>query len=97
MDVGLRADGERGALLEVSDEGPGVPPEERERIFGRFARGRHAPGGGDRPDVPGLGLGLSLVAGIVAWHGGEVDVSNGPRGGSLFRVRLPRPGASGAR
>lgn len=71
------------AVLEVEDQGPGIPPEERERIFGRFARGS------TQGLAPGLGLGLALVAEVVAWHHGTVEVEEAPDGGSLFRVRLP--------
>lgn len=80
--VGLTA--ERGqALLEVEDQGPGIPETERERIFGRFARGS------TQGLAPGLGLGLALVAEVVAWHRGTVVVVAGRQGGSRFEVRLP--------
>lgn len=71
------------AELEVEDQGPGIPQEERKRIFGRFARGS------TQGLAPGLGLGLALVAEVVAWHHGTVEVEEAPDGGSLFRVRLP--------
>lgn len=71
------------AVLEIEDQGPGVPMEERTQIFGRFARGS-AQGA-----APGLGLGLALVAEVVSWHRGSVEADEGPKGGSLFRVRLP--------
>ena len=70
--------------LEVEDQGPGIPVKDRDRIFRRFDRG-NAPGA-----VPGLGLGLALVAETVAWHRGTVEVVAGDRGGSVFRVRLPQ-------
>ncbi len=72
------------AVLDVLDGGPGVPPGERERIFGRFARGSA------QGLAPGLGLGLAVVAEVVAWHRGEVRALEGPEGGALFRVRLAR-------
>jgi len=71
------------AVLEVTDRGPGIPDGERDRIFGRFARGSA------QGMAQGLGLGLALVAEVVAWHRGEVRVLEGPGGGSVFRVRLP--------
>jgi two-component system sensor histidine kinase TctE len=71
------------AVLEVEDRGPGIPAEERARIFGRFARGS------TQGLAPGLGLGLALVAEVVAWHRGEVQADDGSDGGSCFRVRLP--------
>jgi signal transduction histidine kinase len=80
--LGLRAEGSM-VVLEVEDRGPGIPVEERARIFGRFARGS------TQDLAPGLGLGLALVAEVVAWHRGTVEADAGADGGSLFRVRLP--------
>lgn len=80
--LSLRAEAAWG-VLEVEDRGPGIPVEERVRIFGRFARGS------TQGLAPGLGLGLALVAEVVAWHRGVVEADEGPGGGSLFRVRLP--------
>jgi signal transduction histidine kinase len=71
-------------VLEVADCGPGIPAEERTRIFGRFARGS------TQGLAPGLGLGLALVAEVVTWHRGTVEADEEPGGGSLFRVRLPQ-------
>jgi len=70
--------------VHVDDAGPGVPPELRERIFERFARG---PGTGD---VPGTGLGLSLAAAHAAVLGGTVRVADAPSGGARFSLVLPR-------
>jgi len=87
----LAASSTREAVLEVADRGPGVAPAERETIFRRFARG------GATASVPGLGLGLALVAQAASWHGGRVEVDGNPGGGSVFRLRLPlAPGAEGA-
>ncbi len=72
-----------GVRIGVEDSGPGVPPEERTRIFERFVRGRHAEG------VPGTGLGLAIVRSIVEAHGGRVWVEESPLGGSHFVVVLP--------
>jgi len=69
--------------LVVDDAGPGVPVEERERIFERFVRG------GSRGSLPGTGLGLSLVAETVRAHDGSVHVEDGPDGGARFVLRLP--------
>jgi signal transduction histidine kinase len=79
-----------GVLISVEDEGPGVPPADRERIFERFVRG------GSRGSLPGTGLGLSLVAETVRSHGGAVWCAPGPGGvGARFVVRLPGPGREG--
>jgi two-component system OmpR family sensor kinase len=71
--------------LWVLDEGPGVPADERERIFDRFARGR-----GARRHHEGAGLGLSIVAGIAAAHGGGVRVEAPSAGGARFVITVPR-------
>jgi two-component system OmpR family sensor kinase len=74
-------------VLEVRDHGPGVPPEQAPRVFERFYRTdasrQRALGGG-------AGLGLSIVAAVVAAHGGTADVRPTPGGGATFAVRLPR-------
>jgi two-component system, OmpR family, sensor histidine kinase MtrB len=71
------------ALVLVDDAGQGVPVEERERIFARFARA------GSRGSRPGTGLGLSLVEETVRAHGGTVWCTDAPGGGARFVVRLP--------
>ncbi len=85
--------GRRGneAFVAVADEGPGIPEAEREQVFGRFVRGSGATG------TDGLGLGLSLVHEVVAWHRGRVSVRGGEGSGSVFEIALPlldgaRPG-----
>ncbi|MFD0683580.1 HAMP domain-containing sensor histidine kinase [Actinomadura fibrosa] len=81
-----------GLVLEVADEGPGIPREERERVFERFSRGAAS---GPRAGTPGGGTGLGLA--IARWatdlHGGEITVLDTP-GGCRIRVALPpQPGA----
>ena len=66
--------------LEVADNGPGVAPGARERIFERYRRDRNA---------NGTGLGLAIVREIAQLHGGDVGVGDAPEGGALFRVILP--------
>jgi two-component system, OmpR family, sensor histidine kinase MtrB len=83
--VGVSVD-PRMLHLEVDDEGPGVPPEERELVFDRFARGRAASA---RGGTDGTGLGLALVAQHVAAHLGSVEVRDRPGGGARFVVQLP--------
>jgi signal transduction histidine kinase len=77
----------RQAVLEVADDGPGVPPPQRARVFERFVRLDDARARADG----GAGLGLAIVAEVVAAHGGTVEVVDGPLGGALFQVRLPLP------
>ena len=66
--------------LSVTDNGPGVPTEARERIFEPYFTGR--------PD--GTGLGLAIVKRIAVDHGGSVEVQDAPGGGAVFRLTLPR-------
>jgi two-component system, OmpR family, sensor kinase len=70
-------------LLTVCDNGPGVPPEYRERIFEPFFR---LPGASER--VGGVGLGLSLVKSIVERHHGTVRCVQKPEQGACFEVQL---------
>ncbi len=70
----------------VDDDGPGVAPEERQRVFERFSRGATA---GSRSGSEGAGLGLSLVSEHVRLHGGRVWVEESPGGGARFVVELP--------
>lgn len=76
---------EGGAFLVVADDGPGVPEEERERIFDRFVRLDD----GRARDEGGSGLGLAIVAAVVEEAGGTVVVDEAPGGGARFTVRLP--------
>jgi len=80
-------DGARWAVVDVADEGRGVPEAEVGTIFDRFRRGSNA------GDVPGSGLGLWSVARIVEQHGGAVSVSSPPGAGSTFTIRIPASGA----
>jgi signal transduction histidine kinase len=73
------------AQLVVEDSGPGVPPEDREKIFEPFYRRESA-------GSTGAGLGLSIVRQIVRMHGGEVSCMPREGGGSRFVVSLPAPG-----
>lgn len=88
--VELSARGEEGRVrFKVADTGPGIPPERRERIFGKFYRGADSEGG--------AGLGLYIAREIVAAHGGEIGVEDRPNGGSVFWFTVPRtPGSDAA-
>jgi len=87
VDVRCRTDGEGGLVLEVTDDGPGIPPEEWDSVFERFRRGGSAPTGG-------TGLGLAIARWAVALHGGRIGVVPAPRG-CRIRAELPAapPGA----
>jgi two-component system, OmpR family, sensor histidine kinase MtrB len=72
--------------VEVDDEGPGIPSQDRDTIFDRFVRGR---GANARGDSDGTGLGLALVDQHVTAHSGRVLVTDRPGGGARFRVEVP--------
>lgn len=74
--------------LSVADRGPGVPLEDRDRIFQPYARR-----GDER--YKGFGLGLAIVARIVEGHGGRALITDTPGGGATFVVRLPTGGVAG--
>ena len=84
-EVAISVSVDRGrAVLEVRDHGPGVPPEERERIFEPFYRLAQS-----RESGRGSGLGLALVRQIARRHGGEAVCLAAEGGGSRFRIDLP--------
>ena len=74
--------------LTVDDDGPGVPAEQRERIFDRFTRLDHARG----RDHDGAGLGLAIVQATAVAHQGRVGVRTSPEGGAQFVIDLPAQG-----
>jgi PAS domain S-box-containing protein len=75
---------EGGALIVVEDDGPGVPPDQREKIFEAFLQGETA-----TPHLSGVGVGLALVARFAELHDGGAWVEERPGGGASFRVFLP--------
>ncbi|MFB3855109.1 MAG: sensor histidine kinase [Vicinamibacterales bacterium] len=86
--VGARQATEAGhevVLIEVEDGGPGIQPSERQKIFDPFYRGKAAV----EDQVPGSGLGLSLVRNIVEAHGGRVSAGRSEAGGARFTIQLP--------
>ncbi len=85
IELRLRAQGS-DAVVEVADDGPGVPAEMRKQIFERFVRGD---GPADTAVGGGSGLGLAIVSAVARSHGGDAEVGESELGGALFRVRLP--------
>ena len=85
--VAVRHNGANEAVLEVSDDGPGLPAELGDQIFGRFVRGT---GPADLATDAGTGLGLAIVKAVAASHNGRVDVGRSEAGGARFTVHLPR-------
>ncbi len=76
-----------GVCIDVTDHGIGIPPDERERMFVPLYRGREA----EVRRIPGAGLGLAIVAKLVALHGGRIEIDSAPGGGT--RVHLWLAGA----
>ena len=75
------------AALEVSDQGPGLRPEDMPHVFDRFYRAPGAPSGG-------TGLGLAIARWVVERHAGRIGVRNADGGGAVFRAELPVAGAA---
>ena len=71
-------------VVQVLDEGPGIPPKEVDAIFERFYRGNNA-----AESVPGMGMGLSIARDIANAHGGSLKAENRPGGGAKFSLVLP--------
>jgi CheY-like chemotaxis protein/anti-sigma regulatory factor (Ser/Thr protein kinase) len=80
------------AVFEIEDTGPGIAPEELERVFEPFARGAAEAGSGG---THGTGLGLTIAKMLTELMGGEMTVSSRPGEGTLFRVRLFLPALQG--
>jgi signal transduction histidine kinase len=85
IDLSLRSEGDT-AVVEVADDGPGIPAAMREQIFDRFVRGE---GPADTARGTGTGLGLAIVSAVAHSHGGDVEAAESKSGGALFRVRIP--------
>jgi signal transduction histidine kinase len=73
-------DDDRTLTIEMADDGPGIDPAERTKVFEAFFFKREG----------GIGLGLAIVQQIVGAHGGEIEAAESRLGGALFRIRLPR-------
>ncbi len=85
IDLTLRREG-GDAVVEVGDDGPGIPVDMRTQIFERFVRGQ---GPADTQRGAGTGLGLAIVSAVAASHGGSVEAAESDLGGALFRARIP--------
>jgi two-component system, OmpR family, sensor kinase len=85
IDVGISS-GDGSVVLEVSDDGPGLPSGPEEQLFGRFVRGN---GPADLMSDAGTGLGLAIVKAVATSHGGEVVAGSSAAGGARFTVTLP--------
>lgn len=82
--VMLSMSAEDGALvLDTTDTGPGIPPEERARLGRRYVRGESG------QTAPGTGLGLALVRALAQLHGGALTFHEAPGGGALVRISMP--------
>ncbi|MDY0113486.1 MAG: HAMP domain-containing sensor histidine kinase [Corynebacterium sp.] len=81
--IDLRPVGEDLVELTVADSGPGIPEDERAKVFDRFYRAIQS------RSMPGSGLGLAIVKQVIARHGGTIAVEESDDGGALMRVRLP--------
>jgi len=82
----------RAAVLQVDDAGPGIPKEERERVFDRFYRRTSGTGS----EQAGTGLGLAIVRSIAERHGATVALSDSPLGGLRVTLRFPSGDAAGS-
>ncbi|MFC5994865.1 sensor histidine kinase [Pseudonocardia hispaniensis] len=74
-----------GVVLTVDDDGPGIPPGERERVLERFVRLDDA----RARDAGGSGLGLAIVSELVTAHGGSLEIADSPDGGARLRLTFP--------
>ncbi len=75
--------------IEVTDRGPGIPPEQQGVIFEKFGRGH----GDGSPGKPGTGLGLFIARSIAVAHGGALELESRPQAGATFTLTLPVPSA----
>ena len=80
------AAGEDKIMIAVSDDGPGFPPGDPERLFEKFQRGR------SESNIVGVGLGLAICRAAASLHGGNIRALNNPGGGARFEISLPLAG-----
>lgn len=89
IDLTVRERADRGADIEVRDNGPGIDAEHLPRIFERFYRGEKSPG--QAHATSGFGLGLAIVKSIMDLHGGTVEIVSTPGTGTTFTLYFPGP------
>ena len=92
IEIAVYPEGE-SAVLEVTDDGPGLPAGMEAQVFSRFVRGS---GPGDVASDGGTGLGLAIVRAVAQSHGGSVEAGTSAMDGARFTVRLPLAGAQDA-
>jgi two-component system, OmpR family, sensor histidine kinase BaeS len=78
--VRVAGDGGRTVVFEVEDDGPGIPPEQLPHVFDRFVT---------TADAGGTGLGLAIAKRLVEAHGGTIEATSAPTGGTLVRFEIP--------
>ncbi len=83
--VRLSQDADRMVMVEVEDDGPGIPPADLDRVFEPFHRGEPS----RNRETGGVGLGLPIARNIMRAHGGDVVIANRPAGGVKATVTLP--------
>lgn len=82
--VGIKENDRRTLVVEVSDDGIGIPPESQEKVFSRFYQANNS-----KENTTGTGIGLSLVKSLVELHKGTIAVQSATDNGSIFTVELP--------
>ncbi|WP_215222643.1 hybrid sensor histidine kinase/response regulator [Echinicola shivajiensis] len=82
--IGVKEQDSKTLMIEVSDDGIGIPPESQEKIFSRFYQASNS-----KDSTTGTGIGLSLVKSLVEIHRGKVLVQSSANSGSIFTVELP--------
>jgi signal transduction histidine kinase len=80
--------------VSVTDQGPGIPPESRDRVFERFFRADEARARDENGDTTGAGLGLAIARRIAEMHGGTLDLVDSRTGHTEFRFTVPVPAAT---
>lgn len=87
QDVSIKVGGnEQSVKFAVMDNGPGIPPEQRHKLFGKFQQIDQS----DRRNKDGTGLGLAISKALIEQHGGRIDFDCGAKGGTTFWFELPR-------